>query len=557
MKKVNTTFPRITMKITFVAIGCEQIAVSQLSAIAKHHGHQTALAFSASLFNDRYNLSFPALAPYFDDRQEVINAIKTQQPDVLTFSVLTGTYQWMLGIAAEAKSIFPNIKTIFGGVHVSAVPERVLANPCVDYVVVGEGDVCFPLILKAIEDGGPTAAIPNTRFKSKDGHVVCGPQTGFIQDLDSLPIYDKPLWEEHIRIGDLYLTMASRGCPYRCTFCFNNFFANLPEGKKGKYVRQRSIEHMLTELRWAKKRYKIRCIDFEDDVFTVNKKWIKEFLGLYKKEIALPFQCLTHPKYIDAEVATWLYEAGCRYVQLGVQTMDDDFKYTSIKRYEKSDHVQQALDVMNQAKLRVKCDHMFGLPGEPVDAQESALKLYLNHTPHRIQTFWTNFLPGTEMVGQALSMGIITPQDVEKLNDGLNFDFFRTNTNVQSKEDTRKYKAYELFFKLIPVMPHWLSQRLKVRHFMKIPIRLGNMISFLVDAGFGLINRNPAHTAYAQHNLYHLSRFFTRKLKVSISPATILRENIPHPKVFTALSSNDPSSPLNENTVIVETLAKT
>lgn len=91
------------MRVTFVALGWEQLGVSLLSAIAKQHGHQVDLAFSAALFNDRYNLSIPALASYFDDRKDVLSAIERQKPDVLAFSALTGTYQWMLDIAMEAK----------------------------------------------------------------------------------------------------------------------------------------------------------------------------------------------------------------------------------------------------------------------------------------------------------------------------------------------------------------------------------------------------------------------------------------------------------------------
>ena len=174
----------------------------------------------------------------------------------------------------------------------------------------------------------------------------------------------------------------------------------LPERKSGKYVRQRSVEHMMGELRWAKKRYKLRMIFFEDDVFSVNKKWLKEFLPLYKKEIGVPFECLTHPKYIDEDVARWLSDAGCVYVQMGIQTLDDQYKFETIKRYEKSSHVEQAMDLMRKYKLRAMVDHMFGLPGEPLEAQEKARQFYVAHPPYRIGTFWTTFLPGTEMVRQ-------------------------------------------------------------------------------------------------------------------------------------------------------------
>lgn len=509
------------MRVTFVALGWEQLGVSLLSAIAKQHGHQVDLAFSAALFNDRYNLSIPALASYFDDRKDVLSAIKRQNPDVLAFSALTGTYQWMLDIAREVKRTRPDVKVIFGGVHASAVPERVLAQPQVDYVCVGEADVAFPLILKAIEQGAPAAPIVNTRYKLSNGEVVRGPQTGFVQDLDSLPIFDKSLWEDHICVDDWYLTMASRGCPYRCTFCFNNFFARLPEQKAGKYVRQRSVGHMMRELRLAKRRYKLRFLEFEDDVFTVDKKWLKEFLFCYKREIGVPFQCLTHPKYMDDEIARWLAQAGCRYVQMGIQSMDEEYKYATIKRYEKNEDVERAMEAMRKYNIRVKVDHMFGLPGEPLEAQEAARKFYVQYPPYRIQTFWTNFLPGTQMVHQALEMGLINGQDMERLNEGSGFDFYRSSSCAHDPEKMRLYKAYEALFKLIPILPGFLRRRLHPRLFKKIPPRVCSLISFVSDVFIGLLKRNPDHFVYAKHNLYHLYRFIARKLGFKVAPATI------------------------------------
>jgi len=506
------------MRVTFVALGWEQMGISLLSAIAKREGHEVNLAFSVSLFNDRYNISIPQVSPYFDDTKEVIELIKKQKPDVLCFSALTGTYQWMLGVAKEAKLHLPNVKTIFGGVHVSAVPERVLAQPQVDYIVIGEGEVAFPLILKAIEQGNTQEPIVNTRFKLPTGQIVKGEQAGFIQDLDSLPYYDKALWEDHVLIGDQYMTIASRGCPYRCTFCFNNFFAKLPEGKSGKYVRQRSVEHMMGELRWAKKRYKLRMIFFEDDVFSVDKEWLKEFLPLYKKEINVPFECLTHPIYLDEDVARWLSEAGCLYVQMGIQTMDDKYKFDVIKRYEKSEHVEKAMDLMHKYNLHAMVDHMFGLPGEPLEAQEKALDLYVKHPPYRIGTFWTTYLPGTEMVHQALELGLINLEEIERLNDGLEFEFYRDSVKIDDPQKLKAYKAYEVIYKILPILPKGIRKRLKPKHLYWIPNFVLTFLSFLIDGCLGLLTGHPGHKAYAKHYLYHFTRILLKKIGIKLPP---------------------------------------
>lgn len=501
-------------KISFAALGTEQLGISMLSAIAKSHGHQVNLAFSASLFHDRFNLELPWLSPFFDDTAEVMKAIENQQPDILVFSPLTSTYQWALAIASKAKERNPYIKTVFGGVHASAVPQLLLQRSEIDYVVVGEGDVAFPNIIQSIENKDFTSPIVNTKYKAKDGSIISGKQAGFIQDLDSLPFFDKVLWEEHVRLGDLYLTMASRGCPYRCTFCFNNFFAKLPEEKSGKYVRLRSPEHMIAELKIAQKRYKIEVVDFQDDVFTTNKKWLQTFLALYKKEINKPFQILTHPRYMDEDIAKWLNNAGCSWVQMGIQSMDEDFKKDALMRYERSEDVSAAIDAMNKYNMKVKVDHMFGLPDEPISAQENALNLYINHPVKRIQTFWTCYLPGTELMNDALAKGRLTESQAQKINEGEDFYFFRNTENIKDDRLMNLYKAYEVIFRILPVFPNKIGQRLKPQHIQKLPSILIRPIAMLSDVITGFMMQNPEFKAYAMHNLFHLKKFFLRKIGI-------------------------------------------
>lgn len=514
------------LKVTFVGLGTEQLGISQISAIAKRDGHQVGLAFSASLFHDRFNLEFPSIAPFFDDTHNVIQAIQDQQPDVLSFGALTSTYQWMLHVAQKAKEINPNIKTVFGGVHPSAVPHLVIARPQVDFVVVGEGDEAFPSILKAIAKKDYSQPIFNTRFKNAEGRIISGLQKGFLQHLDTLPFFDKELWEEHVRLGDLYLTMASRGCPYRCTFCFNNFFAKLPEEKSGKYVRLRSVDHVIAELKIAKRRYKIHKIDFQDDVFATSKKWLEEFSWKYKKEIGIPYNILTHPRYMDEDIAKWLKESGCEWIQMGVQSMDEGFKKDSLMRYERSEDVEAALNMMRKYGMHAKVDHMFGLPDEPLSAQENARLLYAKTHPKRVQTFWTCYLPGTQMMREAEEKGTITQEQARKINEGEDFYFFRNTENVKDKQLMDKYKAYEVLFRLMPALPERWKINFTVDKVAIIPKFMIRPLSMLADIITGFGQKNPEFRAYALHNLYHLKKFFAAKLGIKVANATKIMEHV-------------------------------
>ena len=506
------------MKVTFLGIGAKQLGISHLAAIIRREGHIPSIAFSAQLFNDRYVLQFPTIAKYFDDTQDAIDKIKKLNPDVVAFGALTSTYQWGLDVINAAKTFNPKIKVILGGVHPSAVPELVISQPNVDYVIIGEGEEALPAILRSIQANNFHEPIVNTFYKNLEGKIIRGKQIGFTQHLDDFPFPDNSIWDEYIRIGDEYVTMATRGCPYRCSFCFNNFFAKLPDNLEtaGKYVRLRSVDHVIAELKYAKERYNIRIVDFQDDVFGTQKKWLKEFCEKYKSEINLPFKILTHPKFMDDETGRLLSDAGCKKVQMGIQSMDEAFKKESLLRYEKSDDIVNALIVMHKYNMRVNVDHMFGLPNEPISAQEAALKLYANHHVNRIQTFWTCFLPGTQMMNEAIAEGVLNQKQIDDINEGREFYFYRNLENVKDKKLQNLYHAYEFIFKIIPVIPFVIRKKLKPNHVIWIPKSIKAIVIFITDMVIGLGRIQTDFVAYFYHNIFHIFRFFLKKLGIII-----------------------------------------
>ncbi|MFA5260830.1 MAG: cobalamin-dependent protein, partial [Candidatus Omnitrophota bacterium] len=145
------------MRVMFVAIAYEQLGISMLSALAKQRGHEAQLAFSVALFNDRQHTSWHPIPRFFDDTRDVLKNIERFHPDVLAFSPLSGSYRWCLHVAERARTLLPEVKILFGGVHTTAVPDRVIARPEVDYICLGEGDVAFLKTLAAIEKKDDTS----------------------------------------------------------------------------------------------------------------------------------------------------------------------------------------------------------------------------------------------------------------------------------------------------------------------------------------------------------------------------------------------------------------
>lgn len=183
-------------------------------------------------------------------------------------------------------------KLFYGGIHVSAVPEVVIANGFIDYITIGEGHNAFPEILKRIVEGNFSDPIVNTWYKSGDGKIIKGKQAGFLQDLDSVLYYEDLYLKKFNPPVHIYFPkMFSEGCPYNCSYCFNYFFRNIPE-EKSNYIRHTSVKHAIELLKNSKEKLKCRTIEFWDDIFILNKKWLKEFLIAYKKRGRRSFQVL-------------------------------------------------------------------------------------------------------------------------------------------------------------------------------------------------------------------------------------------------------------------------
>jgi radical SAM superfamily enzyme YgiQ (UPF0313 family) len=523
------------MRVVFLGIGAEQIGIELLSAILKREGHDVGLAFDPSLFDDRFQMHWPALARAFSREGAVVRHAIAMRPDVIAVGALTNTYRSLLAMASEVKRA-TGCKVIFGGVHPSAVPELVMAEPCVDAVCIGEGDVAFPAYVGALATGGPDAPIENLWFKREDGVVVRGEQAPFEQDLDAAPFPDKSLYEDEVSIADMYLTITGRGCPYRCTFCFNNFWAKLPARsgvRGGKYVRLRSVDHVIAELKAAKRRYGIRYIDFEDDVFTVDKRWIRDFTEALRREVNVPFMCLTHPKYVDEDIVGWLKEGGCEFVQIGIQSLDEHYKYERMKRYEKVGDVAWAVDAFTKAGIGVKGDHIFGSPGEGVPVQEVARRFYAEHTPTRISTFWMTYFPGLDMTREAHARGELTDADVARIEGG-DVPAYHEFGAIQDPEQLRALATYEALFRLMPAMPASLRGRVRPEWLSALPGPLLATASAGADALIQLARRNPDHVTYAKHYLRLMSRHVGRELG-------LVPDRIPRVRAASPSSSRAPA----------------
>ncbi|HQO59180.1 MAG TPA: cobalamin-dependent protein, partial [Candidatus Omnitrophota bacterium] len=157
------------MKVAFINDSCERLGVEYISAVLKQHGHTVKLFADPQLFNDE-NFTIAPLAGFFDQQEELLVRVREFQPDLVAFSVVTDFYQWACRLARRVKAVM-DVPVLFGGIHATSVPEKVLQQDCVDMVCRGEGEFALLDLVNNMEKGRRDYAIPNIWFK-KNGAII-------------------------------------------------------------------------------------------------------------------------------------------------------------------------------------------------------------------------------------------------------------------------------------------------------------------------------------------------------------------------------------------------
>ncbi|NLC67815.1 MAG: radical SAM protein, partial [Clostridiaceae bacterium] len=214
-----------------------------------------------------------------------------------------------------------------------------------------------------------------------------------------------------------YELSASRGCPFSCSYCCSPNLRGLYKGK-GKYVRLRSVDSVINELRIAREKItRLRIIRFWDEIFCDDEDWIDEFTRRYKKEVNLPFEIWVHPRKVKGDTIKKLADAGLYKAVMGIQSGSCRVRKEIFGRQETEKEIINASKVLSDCKVpRVVYDfilrHPFETEEDIVKSFELCMKLY---PPFELQLHALNFFPGTDVVKKAIKLGVMDEYELEKI----------------------------------------------------------------------------------------------------------------------------------------------
>lgn len=475
------------MKIAFVRKGFEDLGIESLSSYVKQRGHKVELFFDGSIFSSNFGINNDLLSQFFDisDKQfehRLVQRFKADKPDLVGFGGPSLSYQWSLYWARFVKKNF-GLPVIFGGPHATCAPDTVLSEDCVDAVVLGEGEGALLDLMGSLEDGRfVNTAIPNVWFKN-GGDLIKNPVRGYIRDLDSLPFPDKDLFNDKINFFyKFYISMTSRGCPFKCTYCINWIFKELYSAEKN-HIRRHSPEYVVEELKLSQRKHKINHVFFMDDVFAINPSWLEQFAPLYRKEIGIPFLCYGYPTTVTERIADALVEAGCLQVRLGIQSWNDETRRKVLNRHYSDEKIFQAGAILKSRGIELVLDHIFLLPGETEAHAARVVEQCLKIQPLSTSNYVMSYFPGNKIIDYAIEKGELGESDRELINQGrLPAEVHKSLPEVTEK-NPRNIK-YQYYLDLIPLLPagvmRWLFNN-RLLHLLPHSFFLRQFITLLAD----------------------------------------------------------------------------
>lgn len=342
---------------------------------------------------------------------EVKSFITEYKPDVVGISCLTVHRGSSFKLAKLAKEINPNIKVVFGGCHSTFMWKQIMENfDFVDYIVIGEGEITFYELVRAIDKKLPTKDIKGIVYK-EDGKTIRTEDRPFIENLDDLPF---PSWRDvdfndfaipdppmhHFRERKASI-VTSRGCVFNCGFCSTTHFWT-------RRWRARSAKNVVDEIEWLVKEHNVRFFSVSDDIFALDIDRVIDICkGIIERKLDVKWYAETRVDRMSKEMFEWMKKAGCFLVQFGVESGSDKM-LNNINKGVTSKQVAYAIKCAKEAGLKTDMLLMVGNIGETDETVDETIKLIDEVKPDVVVVSITQVFPSTRLYEIAKQQNFIS-----------------------------------------------------------------------------------------------------------------------------------------------------
>lgn len=377
-------------------------------------GYLRSLGFRVALLDAEVENLSPA---------ESAKNIKLMQPLLAVVSVSgsnpSASTMNMIGateIISCLKKEAPEIKTLFHGLHPSALPEETLEKTDADFVCQGEGFYTLPDLISALKTKGDIKKIQGL-WSVEEGNVLSTPRPPVFKDIDLLP---RPAWDllpmhkyrahnwhcfDDIQARQPYgVLYTSLGCPYNCVFCCINAIF----GQSG--IRFRSPQNVIEEIDFLVQRFGIRNIKIIDELFAINEKRVVGICDLIaSRGYDLNIWAYARVDTITELMLKKMKQAGIHWVAYGFESGSRRVLDKTNKSYDVGT-VEEKVRMTYDAGLYIVANFIFGLGDDDFDSMQESLALAQKINAEWANLYVTMAYPGSKLYKEVVSQGIALPE---------------------------------------------------------------------------------------------------------------------------------------------------
>lgn len=408
--------------------------------------------------------------------QEVAESI-SEESEIIGFTSTTLVWPNTLKVMRAVRKRFPDKFIVAGGPQITAFPQDSLRHEFIDLGIYGEGEETMREVARTYSKGTDIQSIPGTVIR-KNGQVFVNRPRPLIEDLDRLPFPAIDLLPYHLYQAltvqrPFYTMIASRGCPYRCTFCSQIYFGNR--------LRLRSPKNVVNEMEYYVKKKGAKELVMFDETFAVDRGFTLGLCRLIReRELHFRWNIRTRVDTLDREVLEALKEAGCQVIHLGIESGSEKTLQAMRKGISRK-QIRETVHMAQETGIETRGYFMLGYPGETTQDIKKTLRFSRN-----VGLDWASFTitlphPRTEIGKEAVKKGLVKKDFWKEFTLGRptpRLSYFTTKEYGEKDLERWRLRAYLLFY----LRPFFLLKKIGKA------LRFGRLRKLLRDTVFIIRN---------------------------------------------------------------------
>jgi anaerobic magnesium-protoporphyrin IX monomethyl ester cyclase len=331
---------------------------------------------------------------------DVVRYVQEKKPVVIGISIMSMMLRECYQLIKALQTGYAEGIVVAGGAHINADP-HILSKMNVQYGFRGESELVFSEFCTKILGQQIPIGIPGLITHHQG--IVENQEPAFIPDLDVLPVpaYDLLPLDNYYSpntTARLISMISSRGCPYNCNYC--------SKLQRTKY-RSISADKMLDQIEYLINCFKIRWIEFVDEIFTLDRNRIVALCeGIIKRQLHFEWGAGTRADKIDEDLIQLMRHAGCQKLAFGVESGSEQVRYNGNKKINNVQYFD-AINICRKYGIKTMGDYIFGHLNENIADMKRTVQFALQ-LPTDIAYFHKMIpLPNSELFQKAVHSNLI------------------------------------------------------------------------------------------------------------------------------------------------------